>query len=86
MVLALSARLFFYFSKIERRLAVAHGAFHSATPAVADSTANFRARFMLCLVDAFAAAPAKKKKAKPVSGNTGFAIGAREKDGRSNLS
>jgi predicted nucleic acid-binding protein len=40
--------------------------FHSTTRALADSAADFKARFKLSLADAFAAAPAREKKAELV--------------------
>jgi len=46
--------------------------FHSTTRALADSAADFKARFKLSLADAFAAALAKEKKAELVTGDPEF--------------
>jgi predicted nucleic acid-binding protein len=46
--------------------------FHSTTRALADSAADFKARFKLSLADAFAAALAKEKKAELVTGDAEF--------------
>jgi predicted nucleic acid-binding protein len=46
--------------------------FHSTTRALADSAADFKARFKLSLADAFAAALAKERKAELVTGDPEF--------------
>jgi len=46
--------------------------FHSTTGALADSAADFKARFKLGLADAFAAALAKEKKTELVTGDPEF--------------
>ena len=46
--------------------------FHSTTRAMADTAADFKARFKLSLADAFAAALAKEKKAELVTGDPEF--------------
>jgi ribonuclease VapC len=46
--------------------------FHSTTRAMADTAADFKARFKMSLADAFAAALAKEKKADLVSGDPEF--------------
>ncbi|MBM3839772.1 MAG: PIN domain-containing protein, partial [Verrucomicrobia bacterium] len=46
--------------------------FHSADRALADTAADFKARFKLSLADAFAAALAKEKKAELVTGDPEF--------------
>lgn len=46
--------------------------FHSTTRAMADTAADFKARFKISLADAFAAALAKEKKAELVTGDTEF--------------
>jgi predicted nucleic acid-binding protein len=46
--------------------------FHSTTRALADTAADFKARFKLSLADAFAAALAKENKAELVTGDTEF--------------
>ena len=46
--------------------------FHSTTRALADTAADFKARFKLSLADAFAAALAKEKKADLVTGDPEF--------------
>src|SRR5579863_239410 len=46
--------------------------FHSTTRALADTAADFKARFKLSLADAFAAALAKEKKAELVTGDPEF--------------
>jgi ribonuclease VapC len=46
--------------------------FHSTNRALADSAADFKARFKLSLADAFAAALAKEKKAELVTGDSEF--------------
>jgi len=46
--------------------------FHSTSRALADTAANFKARFKLSLADAFAAALAKEKKAELVTGDPEF--------------
>ena len=43
--------------------------FHPATRALADTAADFKARFKISLADAFAAALAKEKKAELVTGD-----------------
>ena len=47
--------------------------FHSTTRALADTAADFKARFKLSLADAFAAALAKERKAELVTGDPEFA-------------
>ena len=46
--------------------------FHSTTRALADTAADFKARFRMSLTDAFAAALAKEKKAELVTGDPEF--------------
>ena len=46
--------------------------FHSTNRALADSAADFKARFRISLADAFAAALAKEKKAELVTGDPEF--------------
>jgi predicted nucleic acid-binding protein len=46
--------------------------FHSTTRQLADTAADFKARFKLSLADAFAAALAKEKKAELVTGDPEF--------------
>ena len=46
--------------------------FHSTTRALADTAADFKARFKMSLADAFAAALAKEKKAELVTGDPEF--------------
>ena len=46
--------------------------FHSTNHALADSAADFKARFKISLADAFAAALAKEKKAELVTGDPEF--------------
>jgi predicted nucleic acid-binding protein len=46
--------------------------FHSTTRALADSAADFKARFKISLADAFAAGLAKEKKAELVTGDPEF--------------
>lgn len=46
--------------------------FHSTSRALADSAADFKARFRMSLADAFAAALAKEKKADLVTGDPEF--------------
>jgi predicted nucleic acid-binding protein len=46
--------------------------FHSTTRALADTAADFKARFKMSLADAFAAALAKEKKAELVTGDVEF--------------
>lgn len=46
--------------------------FHSTTRALADSAADFKARFRLSLADAFAAALARENKAELVTGDPEF--------------
>jgi predicted nucleic acid-binding protein len=48
--------------------------FHSTTRALADSAADFKARFKLSLADAFAAALAREKKAGGQSGCYRFSV------------
>jgi predicted nucleic acid-binding protein len=48
--------------------------FHSTTRALADSAADFKARFKLSLADAFAAALAKEKKTELVTGDPEFRL------------
>jgi ribonuclease VapC len=52
--------------------------FHSTTRAMADTAAEFKARFKISLADAFAAALAKEKKSELVTGDLEFK--ALEKD------
>jgi predicted nucleic acid-binding protein len=52
--------------------------FHSTTRALADSAADFKARFRISLPDAFAAALAKEKKAELVTGDPEFKALERE--------
>jgi ribonuclease VapC len=52
--------------------------FHSATRSLADTAADFKARFKISLADAFAAALAKEKKAELVTGDPGFKALAKE--------
>ena len=46
--------------------------FHSTTREMADTAADFKARFQMSLADAFAAALAKEKKAELVTGDPEF--------------
>ena len=46
--------------------------FHSTTRTLADTAADFKARFKMSLADAFAAALAKEKKAELVTGDPEF--------------
>jgi predicted nucleic acid-binding protein len=46
--------------------------FHSTTRAMADTAAEFKARFKMSLADAFAAALAKDKKAELITGDPEF--------------
>jgi len=46
--------------------------FHSTTRALADTAADFKARFKLSLADAFAAALAKENKSELVTGDPEF--------------
>ena len=46
--------------------------FHSTTLALADTAADFKARFKMSLADAFAAALAKEEKAELVTGDVEF--------------
>jgi len=46
--------------------------FHSTTRALADTAADFKARFKLSLADAFAAALAKERRAELVTGDPEF--------------
>jgi predicted nucleic acid-binding protein len=46
--------------------------FHSTTRSLADTAADFKARFKLSLADAFAAAVAKNRKAELVTGDPEF--------------
>lgn len=46
--------------------------FHSTNRTLADTAADFKARFKISLADAFAAALAKEKKAELVTGDTEF--------------
>lgn len=46
--------------------------FHSTTRALADTAADFKARFKMSLADAFAAALAKEKKAELVTGDVEY--------------
>lgn len=52
--------------------------FHSTTRALADSAADFKARFKLSLADAFAAALAKERKVDLVTGDQEFKALERE--------
>ena len=52
--------------------------FHSTTRAMADTAADFKARFKMSLADAFAAALAKEKKAELVTGDPEFKAVAKE--------
>ncbi len=52
--------------------------FHPATRALADTAADFKARFKMSLADAFAAALAKEKKAELVTGDPEFKALAKE--------
>jgi len=52
--------------------------FHSTTRALADTAADFKARFKMSLADAFAAALAKEKKAELVAGDPEFKAMERE--------
>ena len=52
--------------------------FHSTTRTLADTAADFKARFKMSLADAFAAALAKEKKAELVTGDTEFKALERE--------
>ena len=52
--------------------------FHSTTRALADTAADFKARFKMSLADAFAAALAKEKKAELVTGDPEFKAVAKE--------
>jgi len=52
--------------------------FHSTTRALADTAADFKARFKLSLADAFAAALAQEKKAELVTGDPEFKALERE--------
>lgn len=52
--------------------------FHPASLPLADSAADFKARFKLSLADAFAAALAKEKKAELVTGDPEFKAIAKE--------
>jgi predicted nucleic acid-binding protein len=54
--------------------------FNSTTRALADSAADFKARFKLSLADAFAAALAKEKKAELVTGDPEFQALEKEVD------
>jgi ribonuclease VapC len=46
--------------------------FHSTTREMADTAADFKARFKISLADAFAAALAKERRAELVTGDPGF--------------
>ena len=46
--------------------------FHATNRALADTAADFKARFKMSLADAFAAALAKEKKAELVTGDSDF--------------
>ena len=48
--------------------------FHSTSRALADTAADFKARFKISLADAFAAALAKEKKAELVTGDPEFKL------------
>ena len=52
--------------------------FHPTNRALADTAADFKARFKISLADAFAAALAKEKKAELVTGDPEFRALARE--------
>jgi predicted nucleic acid-binding protein len=52
--------------------------FHSTNRLMADTAANFKARFKISLADAFAAALAKEKKAELVTGDPEFRAVAKE--------
>ena len=52
--------------------------FHSTSRALADTAADFKARFKISLADAFAAALAKEKKAELVTGDPEFKVLAKE--------
>ena len=52
--------------------------FHSTTRALADTAADFKARFKMSLADAFAAALAKEKKAELITGDPEFKALAKE--------
>ena len=52
--------------------------FHSTTRALADTAADFKARFRMSLADAFAAALAKEKKAELITGDPEFKVLERE--------
>jgi ribonuclease VapC len=52
--------------------------FHSTNRALADTAADFKARFKISLADAFAAALAKEKKAELVTGDPEFKALAHE--------
>jgi len=52
--------------------------FHSTSRALADTAADFKARFKISLADAFAAALAKEKKAELVTGDPEFKAMERE--------
>jgi ribonuclease VapC len=52
--------------------------FHPATRALADTAADFKARFKISLADAFAAALAKEKKAELVTGDPEFKLLGKE--------
>jgi predicted nucleic acid-binding protein len=52
--------------------------FHPADRAMADTAANFKARFKISLADAFAAALAKEKKAELITGDPEFKPLAKE--------
>lgn len=54
--------------------------FHSTTRPLADSAADFKARFKISLADAFAAALAKQEKAELVTGDPEFKALEREID------
>lgn len=65
----------------EEAAKVLHGLpieFHPTTRAMADSAADFKARFKLSLADAFAAALAKERKADLVTGDPEFKALERE--------
>jgi predicted nucleic acid-binding protein len=48
--------------------------FHSTTRELADTAADFKARFKMSLADAFAAALAKEKKAELITGDVEFKL------------
>ena len=52
--------------------------FHPADRRLADTAADFKARFKLSLADAFAAALAKEKKAELITGDSEFKALAKE--------